>query len=59
MYHTGDKVLLNIAWKTKFNQDANIGSYTVTRVQNNGIVRVHKGNVADTYNIRNITVFKE
>ena len=32
MYRTGDKVLLKSAWKTKFNQDAYIGPYTVTEV---------------------------
>ena len=56
---TGDKVLLRNVWKTKFNQDAYIGSYTVTEVQNNGTVRAHKGSVSDTYNLRDIAPFKE
>ena len=59
MYRTRDKVLLKNAWKTKFNQDAYIGPYTMTDVQNNGAVGVHKGNVTDTYNLRNINPFKE
>ena len=59
VYHIGDKVLLKNAWKTKLNQDAYIGPYTVTEVWNNGIVRAHKGNIIDTYNLRNITAFKE
>ena len=59
MYHTGDKVLLKNAWKTKFNQDPYICRYIVTEVQNNGTVRARKGNVTDTYNLRNITPFKE
>ena len=59
MYCTGDKVLLINAWKTKFNQDAYIGPYTVSDVWNNETVRARKGNVTDTYNLRNITPFKE
>ena len=59
VYHTGDKVLLKNAWKTKFNRDAYIGFYTVTEVQNNGTVRARKGNVTDTYNLHNITTFNE
>ena len=59
VYHTGDKVLLKNALKTKFNQDAYIGCYTVTEVRNNRIVRARRGNVTDIYNLRNITPFKE
>ena len=59
MYRTGDKVLLKNAWKTKFNQEVCIGPYTVTGVRNNGIVYAHKGNVIDTYTLRNITPFQE
>ena len=57
VYHTGDKVILENAWKTKFNQDAYIGPYTVTEVRNNGTVYARKGNVTDTYSLRNITPF--
>ena len=59
VYCIEDKVLLKNAWKTKFNQDAYIGPYTVTEVRNNGIARSCKGNVIDTCNLRNITPFKE
>ena len=59
VYHTGDKVLLKNAWKTKLNHDAYIGPYTVTEVRNNGIVRDRKGNITDSYNLRNITSFEE
>ena len=58
VYRTRDKVLLNNAWKTKFNHDAYIGPYTVTEVQNNGTVRARRGNITNTYNLRNITPFK-
>ena len=59
MYRIGDKISLKNAWKTKFNQDVYIGSYTVTEVQNNGPVHVCEGNITDTYNLHNITPFKE
>ena len=59
VYCTGDKVLLKNAWKMKFNQDTYISPYTVMEVWNNGTVRAPKGNVTDTYNLRNITPFKE
>ena len=59
MYHTGDKVLLKNALKTNINQDAYLGPYTMTEVRNNGSIHNRKGNVTDTYNLRNITPFKE
>ena len=58
-YKIGDKVLLKNAWKTKFNQDAYIGPYVITAVRNNGTVRARKGRVTDTFNIRNLTPYKE
>ena len=58
-YKVGDKVLLKNGWKTKFNQDAYIGPYTITAVRNNGTVRARKGNVTDIFNLHNITPFKE
>ena len=54
VYHTGDKVLLKNVWKTKFNQDAYIGPYTVTEVWNNGTVRACRSNITDTYKLCNI-----
>ena len=51
---TGDKVLLKNAWIVKLNQDTFIGPYTVIKVRNNGTVCARKGNLMDTYNLRNI-----
>ena len=34
-------------------------SYTVTEARNNGTVRDRRGNVTNTYDLRNITPFKE
>ena len=59
VYHTGDKVLLKNAWKTKFNQDTYKGPYTATEVGNNGTVCARKCNVTDTCNVHNITAIKE
>ena len=59
VYCAGGKVLLQNAWKTKFNQDAYIGPYTMTEVWNNGAACTLRGNVTDTYNMCNITAFKE
>ena len=58
-YKEGDKVLLKNAWKTKFNQDAYIGPYTITTVQDNRTIRAKKRRVTDTYNLRNINPFRE
>ena len=59
MYNEEDKVLLKNARKTKFNQDAYLGPYTITAVRNNGTVRARKGKVTDAFNICNIILFKE
>ena len=50
-YKQGDKVLLKITWKTKFNQEVYLGPYIITAVRNNGVVRTRKGRVTDTFNI--------
>ena len=59
MYNKGDKVLLKNAWKTKFNQDAYLGPYTITAVRSNGTVRARKGKITDTFNIRDNAPYKE
>ena len=58
-YKTGDKVLLRNAWKTKFNQNAYLGPYIITTVRDNGTVRARKGIFKDTFNIFNLTPYKE
>ena len=58
-YHTGDKVLLKNAWKTKFNQNAFLDPYVVTAVRDNVTVEVRKGRITDTLNIRNLSPYKE
>ena len=58
-YNKGDKVLLQNTWKNEFNQDAHLGPYTITAVRNNGTMRARKGKTTDTFNIRNISPYKE
>ena len=58
-YNKGDKVLFKNASKNKFNQDAYLGPYTIIAVRNNGTVRARKGKITDTFNICNITLYKE
>ena len=45
--------------ETKFNQDVSNGTFTMTKVRNNGTVCVHKVNITDFSNLHNITPFKE
>ena len=59
VYKLGDQVLLKNAWKTKYNNQAYIGLYTITAVnKNNGTVNARKGKVTDMYNICNITPYR-
>ena len=59
MYKQGYKILLKIARKTKFNQDANLGPYLTTAVRNNDTARARKGRLIDTFNIQKLTPYKE
>ena len=54
MCNKGDKILLKIAKKLKFNQDAYLGPYTITGVRNKGTVRAHEGEIRETFNILTI-----
>ena len=47
-YSTEDKVLLQKALKTKFNQDVDISPYTVTEVRYNGTVCACIGDITHT-----------
>ena len=59
VYRTGHKVLLKNMWKTEFTQNAYVGPYVMIEVQNNEIVHACRGNIAHSYNLYNITAFKE
>ena len=59
MYNKKDKVLLKNVWSTKFYQDVYHGPYTIAAVRKNGTVRNRRDKVKDTYNLDNITPYKE
>ena len=54
-YKINDQVLVKNQQSTKFGQDAYNGPWTVTKVRDNGTVKITKGIITDVYNIRNIT----
>ena len=54
MYKPEDLILKKNERKTKYGKDAYQGPWTVTHVNNNGTVKIKKGIVSDTINIRNI-----
>ena len=58
-YNKRDKDVLKNVRKSKFNQDMYLGPYIITAVRNNGTVRARKGKIRDTFNIYNITLYKE
>ena len=57
-YTVGQKVLLKNAQTTKFGTDTYGGPYTITSINtDNGTVKMIKGNVTDTFNLRNIVPY--
>ena len=58
-YQVGDKVLYRADPSAKFGSDAYEGPYDVVKVNDNGTVRMRKGAVTDTVNIRNIHPYHE
>ena len=57
-YVVGDQVLLKNAQSTKFGTDTYGGPYTITSINtDNGTVKMSKGNVTDTFNLRNIVPY--
>ena len=57
-YQVGQKVLLKNKQTTKFGTDTYGGTYTIQSVHaDNGTVKMVKGNVSDTFNIRNIVPY--
>ena len=56
-YKPNDLVLVKAEHKTKFGTDTYLGPFTVLSVNDNGTVRVDKGIIQDTYNVRNLTSY--
>ena len=57
-YRIGQQVYIKQEQSRKYGTDAYNGPHTVTRVHNNGTVRVRFGNIEDTYNIRHLEPLK-
>ena len=53
-YAIGQMVLVKDEQRRKFGQNAYIGPYAIENVNDNGTVRIRKGNVSDIINIRQI-----
>ena len=58
-YKVGEKVLYRADPSSKFGADAYEGPYEVVKVNDNGTVRMRKGAVTDTVNIRNIHPYRD
>ena len=58
-YKRNDKVLFKRQEKSKYGQDPWEGPYKITKVNNNGTVRLKKGAVYETVNIRLIKPYNE
>jgi len=58
-YSVRDKVLIKDAESTKYSKPPWQGPYVITQVNDNGTVRIRKGSVTDTVNIRQIKPFHE
>ena len=57
-YRVGEKVMLKKGSENKY-ETPYIGPYVIQQINNNGTVRLQKGAVSDTYNIRQLHPFKE
>ena len=53
-YYVNDKVVLKMPTNLKYGTNAYTGPFKIVQVNNNGTVKIKKGFVTDTYNIRNI-----
>ena len=63
-YRVGEKVLVTSGFNRKYGEDLYKGPYEVTRVYDNGTVRLSQGTknggvVDQTWNIRNLTPYKD
>ena len=56
-YHEGDKIMVKNDHNRKYGENAYAGPYVILIIKDNGTVRIQKGSVRDTINIRNITPF--
>ena len=57
-YAVGDMVMLKGDQRLKYGSEAYEGPYPIVKVYDNGTVRIRKGAITDTYNLRNIHPFQ-
>ena len=53
-YKGEDKILISVPTNLKYGTDANTGPFKITKVNNDGTIRIKRGCVEDMYNICNI-----
>ena len=58
-FRVGDKVLYRVEWVSKYNENPYEGPYKIVQVNTNGTVRLKKGAVTDTVNIRLLKPYRE
>ena len=58
-YHVGQKVLVRNEQSRKYGVDPYQGPYEIVHINNNGSIRIRKGHVQMTYNIRNLHPWQE
>jgi hypothetical protein len=56
-YRVGDAVLYHMPGKIPKMQQPQTGPHTVTQVYSNGTIRIQRGSVEETINIRNVTPY--
>ena len=57
-YKIGDQVLIKNEQSSKYARQAYSGPYKITAVNTNGTVKLKKGIIEETWNIRNIHPYK-
>ena len=58
-YRVGDKVLYRVDWMSKYNENPSEGPYEIVQVNTNGTVRLKRGAVIDTVNIRLLKPYRD
>ena len=58
-YRVGHQVLVKEDQSRKYGKNPYSGPYTVVQINNNGSIRLPKGAVQQTYNVRNLHPFRD
>ena len=57
-YQVNDEVMVKLDQTSKYGTYAYKGPFTVSKINDNGTVRLEMDNIVDTYNIRNIKPYR-